>query len=73
LALLLKIQKIKAGIEHDYITNTLKGGDKTHCITRLLRMFKALAQQVTDARNDASIEDNSSIVATSANQRQNSI
>ncbi len=60
-------------MEHDYITNTLKGGDRTDCITTLSRMFKALVQQVTDARNDTSIEDDLTIVATSANQQQNSI
>jgi len=67
------LANIKAGMEHDYVTNMLKGGDKTHCITTLLRMFKALAQQVSDARNDASIEDDLTIVATSANLQQNSI
>ncbi len=60
-------------MEDDYVTNMLKGGDKIHCITTLLQMFKALVQQVSDARNDASIEDDSTIVATSANQQQNSI
>jgi hypothetical protein len=29
------LANIKAGIEHDYVTNTLNGGDKTHCITML--------------------------------------
>ncbi len=60
-------------MEHDYVTNMLKGGDETHCITTLLLMFKALVQQVTDARNDASIEDDWTIIAMSANQQQNSI
>ncbi len=60
-------------MEHGYVTNTLKGGDKTNCITTPLWMFQAFAQQVTDARNDASIEDDSTIVATSANQLQNSL
>jgi hypothetical protein len=67
------LANIKAGMEHDYVTNTLKGGDETLCITTLSRMFKALVQLVTGTRNDASIEDDLKIVATSANQWQNSI
>ncbi len=40
---------INSGIKHNYVTNTLKGGDESHSITTLLRMFQALAQKVKDA------------------------
>ncbi len=40
---------INSGIEHDYVTNTLKGGDESHSIATLSRMFLALAQTVKDA------------------------
>ena len=36
---------INAGIEHDYVTNTLKGGDKSHSVAALSRMFQSLAQR----------------------------
>jgi len=36
---------INSGIEHDYVTNTLKGGDESHSIATLSRMFSALAQK----------------------------
>jgi hypothetical protein len=40
---------INSGIEHNYVTNTLKGGNKSHSVTTLSRMFQALAQKVKDA------------------------
>ncbi len=40
---------INSGKEHDYVMNTLKGGDKLHSIATLLRIFQALAQKVKDA------------------------
>jgi hypothetical protein len=43
---------INSGIEHDYVTNTLKGGDESHSITTLSLMFQALAQKVKDAECD---------------------
>ena len=36
---------INTGIEHDYVTNTLKGGDKSHSVAALSRMFQSLAQR----------------------------
>jgi hypothetical protein len=30
---------INSGIKHDYVTNTLKGGDESHNVAILLRMF----------------------------------
>jgi hypothetical protein len=38
-----------SGIEHNHITITLKGGDKSHNVATLLQMFQALAQKVKDA------------------------
>ena len=37
---------INAGIEHDYVTNTLKGGDESHSVAILSRMLQLLAQRV---------------------------
>jgi hypothetical protein len=37
---------INFGIEHDYVTNILKGGDESHIIATLSRMFHVLAQKV---------------------------
>jgi hypothetical protein len=37
---------INSGIEHNYVSNTLKGGDESHCIATLSRMFNAMAQKV---------------------------
>jgi hypothetical protein len=42
---------INSGIEHDYVSNTLKGGDESHCIVTLSRMFNAMAQKVKDAQS----------------------
>jgi hypothetical protein len=36
-------------MEHEYVTNTLKGGDESHSVATLSRMFSALAQKVKDA------------------------
>ncbi len=41
---------INAGIEHDYVTNTLKGGDESHSVATLSRMFQSLAQRVKAAQ-----------------------
>jgi hypothetical protein len=40
---------INSGNEHDYVMNTLKGGNKSHSIATLSWMFQALAQKVKDA------------------------
>ena len=42
---------INSGIEHDYVSNTLKGGDESHCIATLSRMFNAMAQKVKGAQS----------------------
>ena len=43
---------INSGIEHDYVSNTLKGADKSHSVATLSRMFQALAQKMKDAECD---------------------
>ncbi len=59
-----------SGNEHDYVSNTLKGGDESHCIATLLRMFIAIAQKVKDTQSSDDDERENS--PTSAVQ-QNSI
>jgi hypothetical protein len=41
---------INSGIEHDYVTSTLKGGDESHSVASLSRIFHVLAQMVKDAQ-----------------------
>jgi len=41
---------INSGIEHDYVSNTLKGGDESHSIASLSGIFRALAQKMKDTR-----------------------
>jgi hypothetical protein len=41
---------INAGIEHDYVTNTLKGGNEFHSIPTFLQMFHVLAQKLMDGQ-----------------------
>jgi hypothetical protein len=43
---------INAGIEHVYVTNTLKGGNKSCSVATLLQMFHVLAQKVKDAQHE---------------------
>ena len=43
---------LNAGIEHDYVTNTLVGGDESHRLGDLSHMFQVLAQQVRDAQEE---------------------
>ncbi len=53
---------IKSGIKHDYVMNTLKGGDESHSVATLSRMFQALAQKVKDAEcneNEQDVQQNS--------------
>ncbi len=39
---------INSGIEHDYVSNTLKGDNESHSVATLSRMFQALAQKMKD-------------------------
>ena len=39
---------INSSIEHDYVSNTLKGADESHSVATLSRMFQALAQKMKD-------------------------
>jgi len=48
---------INAGIEHDYVTNTLKGGDESHSVATLSRMFQSLAQRVKAAQCNENVID----------------
>ena len=50
---------LNAGIEHDYVRNTLVGGDESHRLGDLSHMFQVLAQQVRDVQevNADSLED----------------
>jgi hypothetical protein len=45
-----------SGIEHDNVSNTLNGGNKSHSIATLSGMFCALAQKVKDTWCDEKIE-----------------
>ena len=40
---------IKAGIEHDYVTNTLKGGDESHRLETCSHLFGLMAQRMKDS------------------------
>ena len=64
---------IKTGIEHDYVTNDLKGGDETHSIATLSRMFQALAQQVKDTTDEFDDADGDEPATSTKKARQNSI
>lgn len=44
---------MNAGIEHDYVTNTLVKGDESHRLGNLTHMFQLMAQQVRDAHKEA--------------------
>ena len=41
---------INSGIEHDYVSNMLKGGDESHRVASLSGMCCALAQKMKDTR-----------------------
>ena len=41
---------INSEINHDYVRNTLKGGDKSHSVVTLSWLLQALAQRVKDAQ-----------------------
>ena len=42
---------INATIEHDYVSNLIKGGDQTHCLATLSQMFQTMAQKVRDTES----------------------
>ena len=54
---------INAGIEHDYVTNKLVGGDESHRLGNLTHMFQILAQQVKDAQEEEDDADQSNKVS----------
>jgi hypothetical protein len=59
---------INSRIEHDYVSNTLKGGEESHCIATLSRMFNAMAQKVKDAQSsDDDERENSPTLAVQQN------
>jgi len=66
---------IKSGIEHDYKSNQLKGGDETFGIANLSKMFQALAQEVKDAESneDDTDKDEPTIAASEEPQQTTSI
>ena len=65
---------IKSGIEHDYKSNKLKGGDETFGIANLSKMFQALAQEVKDAEsNEEDSDKDESSIAASEEPQQTSI
>jgi hypothetical protein len=37
-------------IKHDYVLNTLKGGDQTHRLATLSQMYQTMARKVRDAQ-----------------------
>ena len=43
---------INASVEHDYVSNMIKGGDQTNCLTTLLQMFQTMAQKVRDVKSE---------------------
>jgi hypothetical protein len=58
--------------EHDYVSNTLKGGDESHSIASLSGMFHALAQKMKDTQCDEEIGEPAASGATMI-RPQNSI
>ncbi len=42
---------VNASVEHDYVSNMIKGGDQTHCLVTLLQMFQTIPQKVRDAES----------------------
>ena len=60
-----KIQPISTpelSTKHDYVSNTLKGGDESHCIATLLRMFIAMVQKVKNTQSSDDDERENSIL-----------
>ena len=64
---------INSGIEHDYVSNTLKGGDESHCIATLSRIFNAMAQKVKDHAAAQSCTDDERENSPTSAVQQNSI
>ena len=63
---------INSRIEHDYVSNTLKGGDESHSVASLSGMFRALAQKMKDTQCDKEIGEPAASGATMV-RPQNSI
>jgi len=40
---------VNSGIQHDYVSNTLVGGDESHSLTSLSKMFHSMAEKVKKA------------------------
>lgn len=57
---------INAGIDHDLVTNSLVGGDESHGLASLSRMFHAMAAKV----KKASEEENESLLAEQAQSEE---
>ncbi len=67
---------INSGIKHDYVSNTLKGGDESHSVASLSGMFCALAQKMKDTWCGKEIEPAASVdnfASATVVVRQNSI
>ena len=56
---------INASVEHGYVSNMIKGGDQTHCLTTLSHMFQTMAKKVRDAESGGG---ESGIVVTQQSQ-----
>ncbi|KAL7533595.1 hypothetical protein ACHAXR_005333 [Thalassiosira sp. AJA248-18] len=60
---------VNAGIQHDYVSNTLVGLDESHRLGNLTHMFQLMAQQVRDNREEEAEQD----AEGSSKRPQNSI
>ncbi len=54
--------KINSGIEHDYMTNTLKEGNKSHHSAIFLQIFQALAWKVKDSQCNGNVQEEDEVV-----------
>jgi hypothetical protein len=50
---------VNATIEHDNVSNMLKGGNQTHCLATLLQMFNTMAQKVSNTESSTNVDGNS--------------
>ena len=48
---------INPGMEHDYVSNTLSGGDESHRLSSLSQMFHVMAEKVKKANGEVPDED----------------
>jgi hypothetical protein len=64
---------IKSGIEHDYTSNKFVGGDETHSVVTLSRMFQALAQEVQAEKNNVLDDDEDAAISSTSSIPQNAI